>query len=114
MHCLCKPMFSQIKNIYDILVKRHLSCISPFEDLKKNVLSFRVMILASKFNIFLSGFHRGSYMSAHILFNSLNKLRKRDKMQGLPSIYLSQRVYKFNNTGAWILDYIYHMPLKLF
>ena len=27
--------------------------------------------------------HRGSYMSAHVLLNLLNKLRKRDKMQGL-------------------------------
>ena len=29
---------------------------------------------------------RGSYMSAHVLLNVLNKLRKRDKMQGLQSI----------------------------
>ena len=30
--------------------------------------------------------YRGSYMSAHVLLNLLNKLRKRDKMRGLPSI----------------------------
>ena len=30
--------------------------------------------------------HSGSYKSAHVLLNLLNKLRKRDKMQGLPSI----------------------------
>ena len=30
--------------------------------------------------------HRGSYMSAHVLLNLLNKLGKRDKMRGLPSI----------------------------
>ena len=30
--------------------------------------------------------HRGSYMSAHVLLNLLNKLRKIDKMRGLPSI----------------------------
>ena len=30
--------------------------------------------------------HRGSYMSADVLLNLLNNLRKRDKMQGLPSI----------------------------
>ena len=29
---------------------------------------------------------RGSYMSAHVLLNLLNELRKRDKMRGLPSI----------------------------
>ena len=27
-------------------------------------------------------------MSAHVLLNSLNELGKRDKMRGLPSIYL--------------------------
>ena len=32
-------------------------------------------------------------MSAHVLFNLLNELGKRDKMQGLPSILsLSQQV----------------------
>ena len=38
--------------------------------------------------------HRGSYMSAHVLLNLLNELRKRDKMRGLPSILslFSQRV----------------------
>ena len=30
--------------------------------------------------------NRGSYMSAHVLLNLLNELRKRDKMRGLPSI----------------------------
>ena len=30
--------------------------------------------------------HGGSYMSAHVLLNLLNKLRKRDKVPGLPSI----------------------------
>ena len=30
--------------------------------------------------------NRGSYMSAHVLLNLLNKLGKRDKMRGLPSI----------------------------
>ena len=37
--------------------------------------------------------HRGSYRSAHVLLNLLNKLGKRDKMRGLQSILsLSQRV----------------------
>ena len=31
-------------------------------------------------------FHRGSYMSGHVLLNLLNELGKRDKMRGLPSI----------------------------
>ena len=46
--------------------------------------------------------HRGSYMSAHVLLNLLNKLGKRDKMRGLPSILLlfGNQFNKFNNTGA--------------
>ena len=30
--------------------------------------------------------NRGSYISAHVLLNLFNELRKRDKMRGLPSI----------------------------
>ena len=53
-------------------------------------------------------------MSAHVLLNLLNKLGKRDKMQGLPSIlYLFRNKFnKFNNTGGQMLDSIYHMTLK--
>ena len=55
-------------------------------------------------------------MSAHVLLNLLNKLEKRDKMRGLPSILSPVRneFNKFNNTGARWLDSIYHMPLKLY
>ena len=47
-------------------------------------------------------------MSAHVLLNLLNKLGKRDKMQGLPSILplFRNKFYKFNNTSAQILDSI--------
>ena len=42
------------------------------------------------------------YMSAHVLLNLLNKLRKRDKMRGLPCILslLRNKFNKFNNTRA--------------
>ena len=58
---------------------------------------------------------RGSYMSAHVLLNLLNELRKSDEMRGLPSILLlfRNKFNKFNNTGAQMLDSIYHMTLKL-
>ena len=49
----------------------------------------------------------GSYMSARVLLNLLNELRKRDKMWGLQSILLLFRNDKFNNTGAWMLYSIY-------
>ena len=54
-------------------------------------------------------------MSAHVLLNLLNELWKRYIMRGLPSI-LSLFLYefnKFNNTGARMLDSIYHMTLRL-
>ena len=41
-------------------------------------------------------------MSAHVLLNLLNELRKRDKMRGLPSILslFRNEFNKFNNTRA--------------
>ena len=61
--------------------------------------------------------YKGSYMSAHVLLNLLNELGKRDKIRGLPSILSVSRnkLNKFTNTGARMLDSIYHnMTLKLF
>ena len=54
-------------------------------------------------------------MNAHVLLNLLNKLGKRDKMQGLPSILslFRYKLNKFNNTIARMLDSIYHMTLRL-
>ena len=59
--------------------------------------------------------NRGSYMSAHVLLNVLNELRKRDKMRGLPSILslFRDEFNKLNNTRARMLDSIYHMTLRL-
>ena len=58
--------------------------------------------------------YRGSYMSAHVLLNLLNELGKINKMRGLPGILslFRNEFNKFNNTGARMLDYIYHMTLK--
>ena len=55
-------------------------------------------------------------MSAHVLLNWLNKLRKRDHLRGLPSILalFRNKFNKLNNTRARMLDSIYHMTLKLF
>ena len=41
-------------------------------------------------------------MSAHVLLNLLNELRKRDKMRGLPHILslFCNEFNKFNNTRA--------------
>ena len=54
-------------------------------------------------------------MSAHVLSNLLKELGKSDKMRGLPSFLLLflNNFNKFNNTGAQMLDSIYHMTLKL-
>ena len=50
-----------------------------------------------------------------MLLNLLNELRKRDKMRGLLSILslFRNKFDKFNNTGAQMLDSIYHMTSKL-
>ena len=55
--------------------------------------------------------YRESYMSAHVLLNSINESGKRDKMQGLPSILslFRNKYNKFNITRAPMLDYIYYM-----
>ena len=54
-------------------------------------------------------------MSAHVLLNLLNKLRKRDKMRGLPSILslFRNEFNKFNDTRAQMLDSFYRMTLRL-
>ena len=54
-------------------------------------------------------------MSAHVLLNLLNKLGKRNKMQGLPSILslFRNEFNKFNNARAGMLESIYHMTLRL-
>ena len=55
------------------------------------------------FNMFI---YRGSYMSAHVLLNLLNKLSKSCKMLGLPSIIslFRNKSNNFNNTRARMLD----------
>ena len=58
--------------------------------------------------------HRGSYMSSHVLLNLLNNLGKSDKMRGLQSILslFRRKFMKFINTGALMLDSIYHITFK--
>ena len=54
-------------------------------------------------------------MSAQVLLDLLNELRKRDKMRDLPSILslFRSEFSEFNNTRARMLDSIYHMTLRL-
>ena len=54
-------------------------------------------------SVVVVAFHRGSYMSANVLLNLLNALRKIDKMQGLPHILSALFHNRFNkliNIGA--------------
>ena len=37
-------------------------------------------------------------MSAHVLLNLLNELRKRDKMRGLPTFFFATSLTKYRNT----------------
>ena len=59
--------------------------------------------------------HRGSYMSAYVLLNLLNNLRKSDQIRCFPSILslFHNNFNKFNKTRARMVDSIYHMTLKL-
>ena len=53
-------------------------------------------------------------MHAHVLLNLLNELGKGEKMWGLPTILslFRNEFNKFNNTGARMLESVYHMTLK--
>ena len=50
-------------------------------------------------------------INGHVLLNLLKELGKRDKIRGLLSILslFCNKFNKFNNTGAQMLDSIYHM-----
>ena len=54
-------------------------------------------------------------MSANVLLNLLNEMGKIDKMRSLPNFLslFNNELNKFNNTGARMLDYIYHMTLRI-
>ena len=54
-------------------------------------------------------------MNAHALLKFIKRVGKIDKMRGLPSIssFFHSEFNLFNNTGARMLDSIYHMTLKL-
>ena len=54
-------------------------------------------------------------MSAHVLLNLLNELGKVIKCSANLAFYhfFAKTFDKFNNTGARMLDSIYHMTLKL-
>ena len=55
-------------------------------------------------------------MSAHVLLNLLNELRKRKNARLAEHFifFFCNDINKFNNTGALMLDSFYHMTLKLF
>ena len=53
-------------------------------------------------------------MSAHVLLNLLNKLRKEIKCEACRAFYLCRNEFnKYNNTKTRMLDSIYHMTLKI-
>ena len=56
-------------------------------------------------------------MSAHVLLNLLNELRKRGKeikCEACRAFYLFRNEFhELNNTRALMLDSIYHMTLRL-
>ena len=57
---------------------------------------------------------RGSFMSAHILWNLLKGLGKKIRCEALPGVLsiFPKKFNKFHNTGARMRDSVYHMTLK--
>ena len=54
-----------------------------------------------------------TYMSIHVLSNLIKELRKRKQsLSSILSLFCNE-FNKLNNTGAGMLDSIYHMTLKL-
>ena len=53
-------------------------------------------------------------MSAHVLLNLLNELRKNIRCEAVPNILsvFPNEFNKYNNTGARMQDSIYHITLK--
>ena len=97
------------KSRYEVFRKVNLLCIADLLGKKQQLMSHLL-------GIFKIWMHRGSYMSAHVLLNLLNELRKRDKCEACRAFYLFSRyeLNKFNNIRARMLDSIYHMKLRLF
>ena len=63
-------------------------------DIKNQIKQTNDWIFVSIFWTFIleCNTYRGSYMSAHVLLNLSNELRKTDKMRGLPSILSRFRI----------------------
>ena len=60
-------------------------------------------------------FERGSYMSAHIVFNCLNKLMEYNARLAEPFFFTFCNEFKsFNNTGVLMLISFHQMALKYF
>ena len=74
-----------------------------------------IYLVNYQLNLCFACSNREYYISAHVLLNILNKLRKRDKMGGLPSILslFHNDFNKFNNARARMLESIYHMTSRL-
>ena len=72
-------------------------------------------ILCNCVHNLLYAIKRGSYVSAQLLLNLLNKLGKSDKMRGLPIIlsFIHMEFKKFHYTGARMLVSIYNVTFKI-
>ena len=87
----------------------------PIESYVLHAQVTRIYVLLGKTEKNQFWLYRWSYMRAYVLLNLLNEMEKSDKMWGVQSIYrfFLNKFNKFDNTGAGMLDSIYHMTLRL-
>ena len=105
LHCFLAMSYKKNPGLFGL---KYLLCLSSsiLEGLKSmSELGF------PQFNFI----NRRSYMSARVLLNLLNELRKSDQMRGLTSILFlfCNKFNKFNDTETRMLDSIYHMMKTL-
>ena len=115
LHCLLYNYFYYVPANKHVYVFLSLFLMVPWVGLWSVIVAFLGHIhsfISWSYSLVL---YRGSYMNAHVLLNLLNKMGKKDKTRGLLSILslFRNEFNKFNNTGAGMLDSIYHMTLRL-
>ena len=109
-------LLSEISSNIELSRHIYLVCISRFVNYRAMPCCRDSIPFAKMYNCLSNQSRdRGSYMSAHVLLNLLNELEKEIKCEACRAFYLffGNEFNKFNNVRARMLDFIYHMTLRL-